>query len=76
MGIVFALVSRLLYVTMITWHSSFLQSSCALGAWTMHNFGKGLKAHVQRGGPEKKEHLPAHELQEQASFTSWRIDDD
>lgn len=42
----------------------------------MHNFGKGLKAHVQRGGPEKKENLPAHELQEQASFTSWRIDDD
>ncbi|CDH50353.1 hypothetical protein RO3G_11563 [Lichtheimia corymbifera JMRC:FSU:9682] len=54
----------------------FALSSCALGAWTMHNFGKGLKAHVQRGGPEKKEHLPAHELQEQASFTSWRIDDD
>ncbi|KAI9495108.1 hypothetical protein BDB00DRAFT_882586 [Zychaea mexicana] len=53
----------------------FALATAVLGAWTMHNFGKGLAPYVQRGD-KKKEHPTRHELREQSSLNSWRIDDD
>ncbi|KAI7852105.1 hypothetical protein BDC45DRAFT_196534 [Circinella umbellata] len=54
---------------------AFALGSSILGVWTMHNFGKGLAPYVQRG--DKKKELPTrHELRDQNSVSSWRIDDD
>lgn len=41
----------------------------------MHNFDKGLAPYVQRG-ERKKEQMAQQEMRDQASVTSWRIDDD
>ncbi|KAI7883642.1 hypothetical protein K492DRAFT_175272 [Lichtheimia hyalospora FSU 10163] len=53
----------------------FALATAILGAWTMSNFGKGLEPYVRRGG-QKKEQMSRHELREQRSVSSWRIDDD
>ncbi|KAI9247181.1 hypothetical protein BDA99DRAFT_543027 [Phascolomyces articulosus] len=54
---------------------AFALASAILGVWCMHNFGKGLAPYVQRG--DKKKEMPTrHELREQQSVSSWRIDDD